>query len=141
DADQTSVRKVAVTSVADAPASGKLPANLSMTLKLNLANGVERNATIRLTGAQTEDNSSLSQLVAQLQTVLDTELVRMGFDAGALAVSTAGGRLVIESTDDVIVSFSLANARALGFDSSTEPGTQGSVRSGDRLFFVSNGDA
>src|SRR5207247_1356122 len=81
----------------------------------------------------TADNTTLAQLVTDLGAALGSALTTAGFASGALAVTTDLGTLIVTAVDPSIVKLTIHNAQALGFSAD-----QASVRSGDRLFFVTD---
>ena len=129
-ADQASTRSVAVTSSADAPGDGRLPADLTFKVAIATSDGQLFEHDVTLLGDDNAGNGSLGELAGQLETALNNAF-SADFDGAPLAVSNSGGKLLLRSLDDSILSVSLTDAGPLGF---TAEG-QASVRSGDRLFF------
>src|SRR5207344_1839664 len=106
DAGQTSVRTVAVTSSADGPALGRLPADLSFHVALTTVDGRSIGHQLVLTGASNASNTLLTQLADQLETLLNAAFAG-DFTGSAFDVSVSSGKLHITTLDGSIKSVTL----------------------------------
>jgi len=133
---QASGRSVAMQAAGAAPADGRPPADLNLTLHLVLNDGRPVPLALSLPGALTGANATLDALLEQIGAALGTGLEAAGLPADAVAVTARGGRLVFSAPAPEILSFTLEGGRAVGL----APG-QASERVGDRLFFTAQAAA
>ncbi|HEX7096317.1 MAG TPA: hypothetical protein VF183_10570, partial [Acidimicrobiales bacterium] len=118
DPDQTSVRSVQMAADAAAPANGRLPADLTISVSMLTSAGLTIEHDVTLPGTQNADNGSaggLADLADQLAAAINAAFAA-DFTGDAVSVDGSGANLVVSSVDASILKVSVGGAGALGFD-------------------------
>ena len=122
---EASARSVWMTTAGTVPAQGRVVYSPQVALDVVTSTGSPVTVTVTVPGATT-----LAALATQLQTVINAALANNEITGNPVTVTTTGTRLKI-SAGSPILSLAIHDAGSLGFSEG-----KSSVRSGDRLWFV-----
>ncbi|HEX6657470.1 MAG TPA: LamG-like jellyroll fold domain-containing protein, partial [Ilumatobacter sp.] len=99
------------------PVDGDFINDLEMKFTVGLNDGTLLSGTVELTAIQSQANSDLAGLAAQLNTLLAAALDDLGLEDDAIVLQVVGEHLAFDVTDTDIASLRVQGAEQLGFAS------------------------
>ncbi|HXW09689.1 MAG TPA: tandem-95 repeat protein [Steroidobacteraceae bacterium] len=104
-----------LTAVNPGPVDGDFVNDLTLKFTVGLNDGTLLSGTVELSAIQSQANSDLAGLAAQLNTLLADALDDLGLEDDAIVLQVVGERLSFDVTDTDIASLRVEGAEQLGF--------------------------